>query len=501
MALTTSSQTTNSNKNSGIGILSILLGVLITVFLGVFIAFGSPVLLAIFLSLIIGCICIAIPKMAVWVAVVGSIVLSGVTELYFPQFQQIRWAVSLLSMALIVISLGAGALSRRDEKISYESKITLVMVLLLFASVALSLIANPSVLKNSIIGMKNYFQMYGVLLSLAFFKYSAENAKRFMQFLFVLSLVQLPFALQQFIYYVPLRDTVLAAQHNIVAIDIVAGTFGGNLYGGGRSSTLALLQSIAILIVLLKWTVKENKTALTLFYGFWIFIPMALNEAKLFIVLIPLGLFIAFRKEILAHPIKTLISIIVMVSLLLALLFVYSLLPGQQFTSFESFMNESIAYNMGDKGYGSAVLNRTTVYSFWWSQNISHGDILHSLFGHGLGQTNSAGVNVDHNLANTIYAKYAIGLTGTSAMLWEVGLVGTAVFFMFLFFAFRLGTALVNTWAGSSQWPYLKAAQASIVMFAISMFHNNYLVTDIGTQALMMVVVGYLLAMSRIKFR
>lgn len=498
MAFITSSHS-NSNTKNGIGLLLILLGISLTVFLGVIIGFGSPVLLVLFLALIVGCICIAMPKMAVWVAVVGSIVLSGVTELYFPQFQQVRWAVSLLSMGLIVISLGAGFFSQKNIKLPNDSVITLVMVLLLFASVILTLLANPTGLNNSFIGLKNYFQMYGILFSLAFFHYSPEQAKRFMQFLFVLSLIQLPFALQQFIYYVPLRNTALAAQHNIVAVDIVAGTFGGALYGGGRSPSLALLQSIGILIVLLKWNVRENKAALTIIYSLILFIPMALNEAKLFIVLIPVGLLITFNKEILAHPIKTMVSMVAMFSLLFALLFVYSLLPGEHFSTFEAFMDESLSYNVGDKGYGSAVLNRTTVYSFWWGQHFLHGDFLHALFGHGLGQTNSSGINVEHNLANSTYAKYAIGLTGVSALLWEVGLVGTIVYFILLFFAFQVGSRVLKVWSGSSHFVYIKAAQATIAMFAISMFHNNYVVIDVATQGLIMLVIGYLLAMSRLK--
>ena len=478
-------------------------GTFIAFFTGVLAAFGSPIFLMLFLGLIVGAGFVAKPRLAVWVVIIGGVIVSGLAELYLPSMQQIRWGVALLSIVLIMVSFGSmTSTSRAAEHIKLDPAARGV----LFAAVGLvvcalfTVMANPSSLGNSVVGLKNYFQMFGLLAALAAFRYTPDEASRFMRFILLLGLMQLPFVFHQFISLVPLRSGVDAAARGVVAVDIVAGTFGGSMMGGGRSSTLALLASIAIVLVLAQWRSGYRAFASTALYSLAFLIPMALNEAKLFILLLPVGLFLLFRDCILKNPVKAVGSGLLVLGLLASMFVVYSVLPGaksQHTVSLDRFMDDSLDYNFGERGYGNSILNRTTVYSFWWNENLGHGNYLKAVLGHGPGVTNSSSAVATDTLASTRYRGYGIGLTAVSSLLWEVGLVGTVAVFILIFMAYRLGGKLEKRWLGSRHWPFIRTAQVAMPLAAISMLHNNYFVSDISYQALLLLLIGYLVAMSR----
>lgn len=481
----------------------VLSGIFVAFLTGALVALGSPVLLILFLMMVAGVGLIARPRIAVWVVLIGGTVVSGLAELYLPSLQQIRWGVALLSMALIMVSLGAMVLSSRaagQKKPDPAAVGVLVAAAGLMVCALLAVLANPSSVGASIVGLKNYFQMFGLLAALAVFRYTPDEASRFMRFILVLGLIQLPFVIHQFIHFVPLRSSVEAAMRGIVAVDVVAGTFGGSAMGGGRSSTLALLAAIAIVLVLAQQRAGHRNLSSTALYSIAFMIPMALNEAKLFILLLPVGLFLLFRDLISKNLVKAVASGLLLVGLIAGLLAAYSMLPGaksQHTVSMGKLLENAMDYNFGVRGYGNAVLNRTTVYSFWWAENAGQGDYLKSVFGHGPGVTNSASAVATDTLANTRYRGYGIGLTGVSSLLWEVGLLGVMAVFMLIFMAYRLGGKLEKRWLGSHHWPFIRAAQLAMPLVAISLFHNNYFVSDISFQALLLLFIGYLVAMSR----
>jgi hypothetical protein len=499
----TSAISNGAGTNKGLMITLALASIFIAFFTGVLAAFGNPVLLIPFLVMVVGLGLIAQPRIAVWVVIIAGTIISGLIELYLPSLQLLRWGVALLSMALIVMSLVVMAFSSHAAE---QKKLDPAAVGVLAAAVGLvicalfTVLANPSSIGTSLVGLKNYFQMFGLLIALAAFRYTPGEASRFMRFILVLGLIQLPFAIHQFIHFVPLRSGLEAATRGIVAVDVVAGTFGGSRFGGGRSSTLALLASIAIVLVLAQWRAGQRTLTSTALYSLAFAMPMALNEAKLFILLLPVGLFLLFRDRIFKNPVKAMASGVLVVGLMASLLVGYSMLPGaksQHIASLDTYLEENLAYNIGNRGYGNALLNRNTVYSFWWKENIAGGDYLKAVLGHGPGVTNSSSLVARDTLANTRYLGYGIGLTSVSALLWEIGLLGTAAVFLLIFMAYRLGEKLQRRWLGTGHWPFIKAAQLAMPLIAISMFHNDYFVSDMSFQALVLLFIGYLVAMSR----
>lgn len=328
------------------------------------------------------------------------------------------------------------------------------------------------------------------------------DARRLISFFLLLGILQLPFVLHQFLVLVPQRGGESSAAHGIVAGDIVAGTFGGSMMGGGRSPNLALLCVICVTLMLAQWRTRLSTTWSTSIAILLYLLPMFVSEAKIFLILLPVALFLLFRDRILSNPLKAIAGVIALAILLMAIFYAYSLLPGaksQKVSSLQEMLHQNIEYNVGKRGYGNSVLNRATVYPFWFKEH-AHGDMLVPvLIGHGSGATSGGTALNDNSLANMRYRGYGIGLTGLSSLLWEVGLLGTAAVLVMLFSAYRLGGRLADQWHGTMHWSAIKTAQITIALLAVSMLHNNYFVFDLSLQTMMTVTLGYLLVMARIE--
>jgi hypothetical protein len=98
--------------------------------------------------------------------------------------------------------------------------------------------------------------------------------------------------------------------------------------------------------------------------------------------------------------------------------------------SMDQRIAENLEYNIGSKGYyGGAGLNRSNVVPFWWSQHGLNNPV-GTVFGHGLGASFHSETEPGH--IDRKYAGYSVGLTGLSALLWDVGLLGTGLYLALL---------------------------------------------------------------------
>ncbi len=452
-------------------------------------------------GLALGIALLQVPRVMVWAIVVGGLGVVGLVELYLPQFQAIRWGVAILSMCVGVISAVAWLAENQKNQHAVTGSAALLATLLLFVCTALlATAAGGSPLGSAMVGLKNYFQMWGLMLALAWLGYKPADATRFITFLGLLAMTQLPFVLHQFLVLVPQRSGVADGERGIVAVDIVAGTFGGDMGGGGRTSDLAVLVAFAIVLFFAQWKQGIRQPRSALWCVALAFAPILFNEAKLALVLIPLGLFLLFRETLVRRPLAWLVGAGGLTLCMALVVVAYSFLPGaesQKSKSVVDFITLSIEYNAGDQGYGFAVLNRSTVYPFWWAEHEKTGDVLHVLLGHGPGFSNSTAIDRGDIAQASRYAGYDIGLTGLSSLLWDTGLLGTGAFVVMLIMAYRLGSHLRRKWAGTAHEPAVMATQIGIVMMAFSLLHNDFVTFDIGFQTLLAMMLGYLFAMSR----
>lgn len=473
---------------------------IITALMGVALALGYYQIPLTLLVLITGLVLIVCPVIGVWVVIVGALFFAGLIDLYIPQLQPLIWGVELLSMSVGGIGLIKELFNPRGEIITKESSGLLLWMLLFFVCVVFSSLINWSGLSNFVVGLKNYFQVWGLLIAIYYLIKTAMDAHRLIGFFVLLGALQLPFVFHQFLVLVPARTSAILAEHGIVAGDIVAGTFGGQMMGGGRSSDLALLCAITVVFVLAQWRGGLKKTGPAFLAALFFLLPMFLSEAKLFLILLPIALILLFSDCILRNPFKTIVGTVALSGLMIAIFFSYSLLPvakSQKSSSLQEMWYQSIEYNIGNRGYGSAVLNRSTVYPFWFKEHIQNAMLAPILIGDGPGSTKGSGSLSIGSALNTHYRGYAIGLTGLSSLLWEVGLIGTIIVVTMFFSVFRLGGVLAEKWQGTLHWPALKTAQISIPLLVVSLLHNNYFVFDICFQTIMIVILSYLLVMTR----
>lgn len=480
-----------------------LAAVLLAVLCGMALAVELYPVLLLLCALIAGPVLLFYPRLGVWAVSIGALCVAGLVDLYLPALSPVKWGIALLAIGLpFVASIGAVFQRSTPGTQRLEQPAFLRWLLVFFLVFLVSTFGNWKGAVDALGGLKSYFQVWGLVLAFCYIAYSEREASRFMRFLPLLGLLQIPFVLHQFLVLVPMRTGLQDAMHGIVAVDIVAGTFGGSMKGGGRSSSLALLAVICFALVLARWRVGEISGKRLGLFSLAFLAPLALCEAKIIIVLIPLAVFFVFRDRILFNPVKAVAGAIAVALLVFAMFLGYSALPGakgQRAASASEDMTESIAYNFGEKGYGNSVLNRSSVYTFWWKENAKPDTLFALLFGTGPGEANSSSLLRDDTLAAKRYAGYAIGLTGLSSMLWELGLMGTLAVLILLSSAYRQANNLAAKWKDTAHWPLLKAAEVAIVLVVVNLAHNNYFVSDISFQTLLMLVLGYLVAMTHIK--
>lgn len=477
------------------------LALVFAVLSGAALAFFGGAVAIVVCGLALGVALLQVPRVMVWVILVGGLGVVGLVELYLPQFQAIRWGIAILSICVGGISAVAWLAEKQKKGKAVTGSAALVVTLLLFACAALlATAAGGSPLGSAVVGLKNYFQMWGLMLALAWLGYKPADATRFITFLGLLAMTQLPFVLHQFLVLVPQRSGVADGERGIVAVDIVAGTFGGDMGGGGRTSDFAVLVAFSIVLFFAQWKQGLRQPRSALWCVALAFTPILFNEAKLALVLIPLGLFLLFRDTLVRRPLAWLMGAGGLTLCMALVVVAYSFLPGaesQKSKSVADFITSSIEYNAGDQGYGFSILNRSTVYPFWWSEHEKAGDFLHVLLGHGPGFSNATAIERGDIAQASRYAGYDIGLTGLSSLLWDTGLLGTSAFVVMLIMAYRLGGHLRKKWADTVHAPAVMTTQIGIVMMAVSLLHNDFVTFDIGFQTLLAMLIGYLFAMSR----
>ena len=258
--------------------------------------------------------------------------------------------------------------------------------------------------------------MWGLLFALCWFPFVERDVRRWRVFLLIVALVQLPFAVYELIALVPLREGL----RNVVPIDVVAGTFGAMLYGGGASGEMACFLIIVLAFLLSQQMEKTLPPRRVMLLAMLVLTPLFLGETKAVVVLLPIMFLVLYRRAIIARPLYGLAGLILGVLLTAASgLFYFSLSERHVDDQIRDYLD----YNIYDKGYGQYHLNRTTVLTFWAQQQGTH-DPISFVLGNGLGSAhNPAGGHVAMR-----YPNHGIGLTTASSLLWDVGIFGFGLF-------------------------------------------------------------------------
>ena len=448
-------------------------------FLGVLATTENLVLIGAGLGLIVGSFLLAAPRLVVWIVIGLSLTTGVLVSLAGPAYVRLPWALSLVSFILWPLALFHLLQHKRVPAFVWLS---LGFVML---SVATSAFDWHSI-DEFVAGFKRYFQGYGLLFGLAVLAFSAEDMRRWQKLLLAIALLQLPFALYEFLFLVPLRGGLAAGS---AVLDVVAGTFGANLNGGSPNAEMAAFLLIVVAFLSMRWRAGLLGTGRYLLCTLVCLMPLGLGETKIVVLLLPLVVFVLLRREVFRAPGRYLPVILAFCAITVLLGYIYVTVMMK--STFADALANTMHYNFEHAGYGDAYLNRTTVLDFWWER---HGweDPLTLLFGHGLGSSYWSPTNLLAGHVGMQFARYSIDLTAISSMLWDVGLIGVALYLLVFFSAWHTANQVGRKSQDAATRADALSIQAALAIILVFLFYNNSAVNILPFQVLIATLLGYL---------
>ena len=319
------------------------------------------------------------PIWIVWIVLSSGLLVLGIVPIYDDSLDsKAGWAISLLCFILMSLAFFKSFTTPETRK-GTPSFIWLLLGFFTYA-VLNSLVQCYSA-EEFIGGFKRYFQLWGLLFALCWIAFDERHIRVWRKFFLIVALVQLPFAVYELIALVPRREGMVDSIPGMVPIDVVAGTFGSSIYGGGNSGDMS-----AFLVIVLAFLLSQRMQKTLSFGRFvllipWVLAPLFLGETKAVIVMLPLSFLVLYRRELLARPHYGFVALIVGSLLAVCMGYAYTSVSHM---SMDELIADTLRYNVYEAGYGSKFLNRTTALTFWASQQGAH-DPVSFVFGNGLG--------------------------------------------------------------------------------------------------------------------
>lgn len=460
--------------------LALVLGLgLCAVFFGLLAATANPVMIGLGAGMVLGPLLLLTPVLTVWIILVVGF-LFGVLSAD-PLLSKGTWAISLMNMLLLIPSF-VNMLWGKQRRTPF---FMLVALLFLFSAVASSLIQGHG-LMEFIAGFKRYFQSLGLMMALTLIVFTPENYVRWRKFLMVVALLQFPFALYELLVLVPLRGGLALSSETT---DVIAGTFGANLEGGSPNSVMVVYLFIALSFLAAHWRAGliNSKTFYPL--AFICLLPLGMGETKIAVIMLPLVGLVLLKDDLIKAPLRFLFLVLIIILLTVILGYVY--VSVIMHTDLDDFVNGTIKYNFGDKGYSQTQsLNRFTSITFWIQQQ-SWNDPVGFLFGNGLGSSYTT-PEENAGYLGAKYGHYGIDLTAVSTLLWDTGLIGFILFTSIFLAAWRGAGQLHRLVSDPAVKADALAIQAAIALFLLNLPYSDSIVTLISMELIYAIVLGYL---------
>lgn len=379
--------------------------------------------------------CVIVFMLPLDIVLIGTLsfasIFAGLLE-YFGGVSQGFWLPYLLGILLAF--RGAGERLRLRSNIETSRKPSsqslgigtpVPFLVLMYFSIALfGLAITLPALPQLIVGTKNYFFLWGVLLVLIWSPWQAKSSTRFWTALVVIACLQWPVAAYQ-------RFIIAARRHDAAAWDAVVGTFGGDPSGGGNSAAMAFVCCIAVAILTLRMREKQLKVRIGLPLLVLSILPIALAEVKAAFIWLIVIFFILTAQYLRRNPFQAIGAALLGFALLAGLGFFYVAAYKDQMgtsTTLASIYDKQIKYSIDPSEFNSQYkrLGRVTALAYWWQQHDIAANPAEVLFGHGLGASRSVSSLGISQLARGL--PYAVDGTAASTLLWDIGLLGCLTF-------------------------------------------------------------------------
>ncbi len=463
---------------------------LVAVASGAIIASENLVLMALAGGALFSAVLLSAPAIAIWMVLIGTLVITGPLVFNFPQLDRVPWLFSVLGIFLMVAAFLHGGLNRRHGRGPVPAFVIVGVVFFLYG--VATILWSEATMTETAQGARRFFQYWGMMFALALVLIDDRTVRRIALFIFFLSLVQWPLTLyQRFVVHPTLlyRDV----------FDSIVGTFEVPWTGlGGSSGVLAFLQVVIVGAIAAGYREGLLRTPTMLLAALAALLPLALGEVNIMFIWLPMALGAVFLDQIRRRPAAFLSGAAAFATVMAVFGAVY-LVMQQAHTgpreSIEQRLRNIYEYNLGNEGYGNRTnLNRSNVVPYWVR---THGmnDPVATAFGHGLGSSFTGGEQ--RTALRLKHSDRSIDLTAIAAVLWDFGVVGAALFLGFLAFAWRSAYRLTLVARAGFDRALARTLFASTTVLFSMAFYNNAMLITASQQVLAMVTFGLVAWMER----
>lgn len=425
-------------------------------------------------GLVVGSMLIGLPIPLLWLTLIYSLVISGLLW-YFAGLDKTDYLIFALCGAFWPATLISALHARQNQR--FDSGMPLhfwFLVTFAITTLTTSVIQLDSTVQL-LIGLKSYLVCAGLAVALLVIPWPRRVIKRIALAVFVIGLIQLPFALFQFFFVRRLRIArggFGSGDSEIEASDSVVGTMGGFMMSFGLDSLLAVLQIALLGGLLAAYLNRSVSVRIALPAGIVLAIPLLLTENKVIFLAIPLAFVIVAGYRIRQDPSTFMAGAIAVIVLVPAAIWgYYQVHWSNQYKDFGTAIQKMSEYTFKRataRDYREGRMSRVEALQYWWDSQ-SREDVEHTLFGHGL----SASKQASGVLRSKLIARHGgLGLDKSvlTALLWDTGLVGTVLFIAVLVSAFWVaGRTAKSAMLDANEQTIVKALQVAVAMFLLGL--------------------------------
>jgi len=326
----------------------------------------------------------------------------------------ITWTPELISMLTIFIVSGRFMLGS-SRNIPPKWFLFLFLFLL---NIIIGIVINSVASGPLIAGFRAYLKFIPLFLLPFVYHFSSQQVEGQLKLILSLFIIQLPIALYQ----------RLVESKGLTTGDYVKGT----LSGSGQL-TVALCCAIAVLISF--YLAKKIRLMTTIIIFFLLFIPMAINETKSTIILLPIALVLPFYFSNFKLKLEQLVPMIILgISTTFAFVFMYDYFlsdrwEGKGILDFLFMDGRAERYLFKGHDYDVYIGHVSKVDSYIIAFNTISEDFLRFFFGFGIGNVSEAFVPWLSGEYAEKYSHFNVKTTALTLILWELGVFGVLLYY------------------------------------------------------------------------
>lgn len=427
-----------------------------------------------------------------WIIILLGFLITGPIT-YFAHISQFQWLAPTLDAAeyiQVLLLIMSGRLRGHTTRIpAFAMWLAVYLFCVLFTAVFQGI-----TLAEAIMASRYNIFVWGAILVFLVGVVEETTIDQIWRLLLAIAWLQFPMAVYQYKFVASKRSTGEIGSE-APPWDSIVGTFPGTDTGGGNSAAMATYLLIMIVLTIALWREGRMKGWVTAAFVTVALGTIGLAEVKAVVLLIPVALTLYYYKDVLRKPIETVFAIGLSCILMVGILY------GYQRLHYDNIVASPVADNYGYSVWDRILnqvnpeqssdsnnrLGRVTALIQWWDEVPGRGDVPHTLFGHGVGTTQSSKIGV----GSVVQRWGDVGRTSLLILLWETGVMGTMAYLMMLASAAYLSVKM----AGNSRVPnrhrvYLRVGAIGLALFLLTMPYKPFAVRLFPTMLLMIIMMG-----------